>query len=225
MALRGLSSQLEKRTSSSAIIIFEITPRKNHVDCETRATGRRFRDILSLRLVLLRPSPMNWLFLGFASVLAVTLVYRGHGYWAWVLGGLALLPAAWSVGLTSTARSYSASRSLRWLWFSGYPPLRRQLVTRPLMPAFASALPPNGRYRARRARRGDSLVGRRPFLWRPRLAKAPGLRKTGTLGAGEVFLDGPVEELCGMLNDWEITQARRLPTEAWEFMKKHRFWE
>ena len=26
-----------------------------------------------------------------------------------------------------------------------------------------------------------------------------------------------------MLNDWEITQARRLPTEAWEFMKKHRF--
>ena len=38
------------------------------------------------------------------------------------------------------------------------------------------------------------------------------------------FLDGPVEELCGMLNSWEITHRDAdLNPETWAFLKKHRF--
>ena len=38
------------------------------------------------------------------------------------------------------------------------------------------------------------------------------------------FLDGQVEELCQMLDDWEITsELNDLPPEAWEFMKKNKF--
>ena len=46
-----------------------------------------------------------------------------------------------------------------------------------------------------------------------------------TLSAEEqAFIDGPVEELCAMLDDWKITwELGDLPAEAWEFMKKHRF--
>jgi acyl-CoA dehydrogenase len=38
------------------------------------------------------------------------------------------------------------------------------------------------------------------------------------------FLDGPVEELCRMTNDWEIThELADLPPPVWEFLKKNKF--
>jgi acyl-CoA dehydrogenase len=40
----------------------------------------------------------------------------------------------------------------------------------------------------------------------------------------QAFLDGPVEELCGMIDDWQIThELADLPPDVWEFIKKHRF--
>jgi acyl-CoA dehydrogenase len=38
------------------------------------------------------------------------------------------------------------------------------------------------------------------------------------------FLDGPVEQLCAMVHDWDIAWNRReLPPAAWEFLKAHKF--
>ena len=38
------------------------------------------------------------------------------------------------------------------------------------------------------------------------------------------FIDGPVETLCGMLDDWDITHKRRdLPSDVWDFIKRHKF--
>ncbi len=39
----------------------------------------------------------------------------------------------------------------------------------------------------------------------------------------QAFLDGPVEELCQMVDDWEVWQRRDLPPEAWEKLKADRF--
>jgi len=40
----------------------------------------------------------------------------------------------------------------------------------------------------------------------------------------QAFLDGPVEQLCRMTNDWEITHVLAdLPPEMWEFIKTNRF--
>ena len=42
--------------------------------------------------------------------------------------------------------------------------------------------------------------------------------------AERAFLDGPVEQLCEMLNDWEIrNELKDLPPEAWAFMKQQGF--
>ena len=41
----------------------------------------------------------------------------------------------------------------------------------------------------------------------------------------QAFMDGPVEQLCEMLDDWQIThQLNDLPREVWEFMAKEKFW-
>src|SRR5690606_21797550 len=37
------------------------------------------------------------------------------------------------------------------------------------------------------------------------------------------FLDGPVNELCSMLDDWQISRERDLPADVWRFIKEQRF--
>ncbi len=40
----------------------------------------------------------------------------------------------------------------------------------------------------------------------------------------QAFMDGPVRELCAMVDDWKIAwQDRDLPPEVWDFMRRNRF--
>ena len=47
---------------------------------------------------------------------------------------------------------------------------------------------------------------------------------SGKLTAEEqAFLDGPVEELCRMTDDWDVTVNRELPQKSWQFLKQEKF--
>lgn len=37
------------------------------------------------------------------------------------------------------------------------------------------------------------------------------------------FLDGPVEEVCAMVDEWETARTRELPPEVWRYLKEKRF--
>src|SRR5262245_20942026 len=39
----------------------------------------------------------------------------------------------------------------------------------------------------------------------------------------QAFLDGPVEQLCAMVDEWEAQQAGDLPPEVWSLLKRERF--
>ncbi len=39
----------------------------------------------------------------------------------------------------------------------------------------------------------------------------------------QAFIDGPTEELCKMINDWEIWQNRQMPDNVWSFIKEKKF--
>lgn len=39
----------------------------------------------------------------------------------------------------------------------------------------------------------------------------------------KAFMDGPVEKLCGMINDWELWQTREMPENVWKFIKENKF--
>jgi acyl-CoA dehydrogenase len=39
----------------------------------------------------------------------------------------------------------------------------------------------------------------------------------------QAFLDGPVEQVCQMVSDWEIYRRKDLPPEVWEYLKQERF--
>ena len=62
------------------------------------------------------------------------------------------------------------------------------------------------------------------FSGRPKWKKLRQLPAPQLSAEEQAFLDGPVDELCAMLNDWEITEEREdLPPEAWEFIKTNGF--
>lgn len=39
----------------------------------------------------------------------------------------------------------------------------------------------------------------------------------------QAFLDGPVEEVCGLANPWEIAHSRTIPESIWTYLREHRF--
>lgn len=40
----------------------------------------------------------------------------------------------------------------------------------------------------------------------------------------QAYLAGPVDTLCSMIDDWEISQRKDLPKKIWDFIKQERFW-
>ncbi len=39
----------------------------------------------------------------------------------------------------------------------------------------------------------------------------------------KAFINGPVEQLCKMLNPWKIWRDKEIPKEAWDYIKKEKF--
>lgn len=62
------------------------------------------------------------------------------------------------------------------------------------------------------------------FSGKPRWRKLRKLELPPLSEEEQAFLDGPVNQLCQMLDDWHITHERHdLPPEVWEFIKENRF--
>jgi len=101
--------------------------------------------------------------------------------------------------------------------------LRRDYVTRPVFNAVAGVMPALSATEAEAIDAGDTWLDAALFTgnpdWNILLAVPP-----ATLSAEEqAFLDGPVETLCGLVDDWQVTQAHDLPPEAWDLLKREKF--
>ncbi|MEJ2360659.1 MAG: acyl-CoA dehydrogenase [Gammaproteobacteria bacterium] len=62
------------------------------------------------------------------------------------------------------------------------------------------------------------------FSGKPHWRKLRKLQIPGLSEEEQAFLDGPVNQLCEMLDDWHITHERMdLPPEVWQFIKDNKF--
>jgi acyl-CoA dehydrogenase len=103
------------------------------------------------------------------------------------------------------------------------PPLRRAVVTRWLMPIAAGALPRMGETERIALEAGTVWWEAELFSGRPRWRKLLDFRPRTLTEKERAFLDGPVNELCRMVGDWNVVRDGDLPPEAWEFLKRQRF--
>ena len=106
----------------------------------------------------------------------------------------------------------------------GLPPLRRAVLTRPILVIISRILPKMGETERIALEAGTVWWDADLFSGKPDWNKLLASPRPALSAREKAFLDGPVAELCAMLDDWKVTQARDLPPEAWAFIKRNRFW-
>jgi len=164
-----------------------------------------------------------WLILAFATVLI--LAYQRTSMWGWLFT-LSVFLFAWS------ALGEAGAVPTTFVWFIflaiaipvSIPALRRQLISRRLFALFRSLMPPVSETERAALEAGTTwwdaqLLSGKPD-WRILTEHpAPALSREE-----QAFLDGPVEELCNLLDDWRITHVDNdLSPEVWAFLKEHCF--
>ena len=101
---------------------------------------------------------------------------------------------------------------------------RRDWLTRPIFRWAQRALPSLSVTEREAIEAGDVWWDAELFSGNPDWAKLLAFPKARLSHEEQAFLDGPVEELCHMLNDWQINwELRDLPSEVWDYLKAHKF--
>jgi acyl-CoA dehydrogenase len=102
-------------------------------------------------------------------------------------------------------------------------PLRRRLVTRHLLARFRRVMPAMSRTEQEALEAGGTWWDAELFSGRPDWSRLRNLPPARLNPAEQAFLDGPIEQLCQMLDDWRIThEDMDLPPEVWSFIRHER---
>lgn len=103
-------------------------------------------------------------------------------------------------------------------------PLRRLFISAPLRRQFQKIMPTMSDTEREALEAGTIWWEAELFGGAPRWEKLFALPAPRLSSAEQSFLDGPVEALCALLDDWHITHERRdLPPEVWQFIKEKGF--
>jgi acyl-CoA dehydrogenase len=119
--------------------------------------------------------------------------------------------------------------ALLWLLFGALLALnlvefRREYLSRPMLRVYRRMLPSMSKTEQDALDAGSVWWEGELFTGMPRWNKLLRLPAPKLTDEEQAFLDGPTEELCRMLDDWQIThELADLPPSVWEFLKKTGF--
>ena len=106
----------------------------------------------------------------------------------------------------------------------GVPQLRQQWLSQPMLSRIRKVLPPMSETERDAIEAGSVWWESELFRGAPNWQVLQGYELPSLSAEEQAFMDGPVEELCAMIDDWDITHNRMdLPPEMWTFLKQHRF--
>ncbi len=101
---------------------------------------------------------------------------------------------------------------------------RRHTLTRPIFRWAKKALPTMSATEREALEAGDVWWDAELFTGNPDWKTLRATPPAALSEEEQAFLDGPVAELCAMLDDWKISwELRDLPPEVWAFLKEHKF--
>ncbi|HEX4986043.1 MAG TPA: acyl-CoA dehydrogenase [Burkholderiales bacterium] len=147
---------------------------------------------------------------GAAAWAACVAVFLG-AFTLWSGAGGAVKAALWTVFLILAALLM-------------VPPLRRVLVSDPLFQWFRKALPQVSQTEQEALDAGTVWWDGELFSGRPDWGKLFSTPRPRLAPDEQAFLDGPVEELCRLCDDWEISyELNDLPPQVWQFIRDRGF--
>lgn len=167
---------------------------------------------------------MTTILLVLAAVIFFALLYLGRGYWAW-LAAISMALLAWlAAGVDSwvafTVMGFVTAAAA--LLF-GLRSLRCTTISKPLMGAVSGLLPSMSETERVAMEAGSVWWDGELFSGAPDWQKLLDFKPQGLSDREQAFLDGPVEELCRLSDDWQIWQDRDLSPEIWDFLKREGF--
>jgi acyl-CoA dehydrogenase len=160
-----------------------------------------------------------------ALVSFLLLAFFRASIWSWLFAFLLLVPmvAIESRISDGALKNIYIGLAILVLVF-GVPYLRRMLVSNLILKVFRKILPQVSQTEQEALDAGTVWWDGELFSGHPRWGKLLAMPKAGLSEREQAFLDNEVEQLCSMLDDWDITHTRQdLPPEVWQFIKDNGF--
>ncbi|MGR3984678.1 MAG: acyl-CoA dehydrogenase [Gammaproteobacteria bacterium] len=152
--------------------------------------------------VRLRMPVRAWLAVA-AVVFSATFVFTG--------GGGALLSLLWLLGLVPALMLLYA------------PQWRKKFLSERALAMVKKAMPPISQTEREAIDAGTVWWEAELFSGRPDWDKLFSAGKPALSEAEQAFLDGPVETLCAMTDDWQISEQGDLPPPLWDYIRRNGF--
>ncbi len=101
---------------------------------------------------------------------------------------------------------------------------RREILTRPVLSLVQSALPALSGTENEAIDAGNTWWDAALFTGNPDWEQLLAVPPAALTEEERAFMDGPVDTLCAMIDDWRMTwETRDLPPEAWDYLKREKF--
>ncbi|WP_440225344.1 acyl-CoA dehydrogenase [Dokdonella sp. MW10] len=164
-----------------------------------------------------------WIAVAAALAVFLALAFRGLGFLAW-LAAAGIVLVGWRVtGIASPVLFQSVVVVLVVAAVIFGPPLvRRVLVSRAVMPVFAKVLPRLGDTERIALEAGTVWWDADLFSGMPPWQKLLDFEPKPLSDEEQAFLDGPVNDFCAKLDDWQVYQQRDLPEAIWQLIREYR---
>jgi len=166
---------------------------------------------------------LTWLIIFIAAIGAAAYFRLPQVIWSAGLGVILLL-------FSFTGHLGLAGLFILWAVFLAVvvplnlPHIRQKYISQPMLDFMRSAMPSISKTEQEALDAGKTWWEVDLFSGAPDYSKIRELPAAQLSEEEQAFIDGPVEELCAMLDDWKINQVDYdLPKPVWKFLKKHKF--
>ncbi len=158
-------------------------------------------------------------------VILLLLAFYRASIWSWLIAISVIVPVV-------AIQSRISGDALQVVYISltvfvlvlGVPFLRRLLISSFILKIFRKILPQVSQTEQEALDAGTVWWDGELFSGRPRWSKLLAFPKPALSDEEQAFLDNEVEQLCSMIDDWDVTHTRQdLPPEVWQFIKDKGF--
>ncbi|WP_353221221.1 acyl-CoA dehydrogenase [Salinisphaera sp. S4-8] len=154
-----------------------------------------------------------------------TLLYRGVSLPVFTGVTVAVVAALWAIGMLGPIGVAVAAVLI------GVPlavfnivPVRRALLTKRLYGVFRQILPEMGPTEKEALEAGDVWWEAEMFRGRPDWKQLHDFKLTQLTAEEQSFLDNETEQLCSMIDDWQVNfELKDLPEDVWDYIRNNGF--
>lgn len=156
-------------------------------------------------------------------LLTIAFVWFSMSMKSWLITATIVMGAGLLTGMTNWFLSLVAMLVIVPLLIGLFyaPNLRRKYLTGPLYKMVKGAMPPISQTEQDAIDAGTVWWDAELFAGKPDWSKLMTLPKPMLNQEERAFIEGPVEELCEMSDDWDISHVRNdLPEEVWQYISR-----